>query len=249
MASILESVAAFETRALGHGLTDAEVTVLKGAGVNSLARLAFAITTPGVNPQEGDVRSLLNRASPDTVTIGSFASLRRLMFEAQTWAIQQVKNQVEGSESVRKELVPAERSSRMEAQKTRLAGYDLSGPLECSFASYDLCLELLEKNSVYYLAPHKFTTRSSEVAREKPGKELVIDSNSLKINDVKHNDQVAISNELELSQAFTRRALACDVVGLVDFQHMVQCRLNDCSSRVNGRQTNLLCSEGCESLP
>ena len=77
---------------------------------------------------------------------------------------------------------------------------------------------------MYYLAPHKFTTRSSEVAREKPGKELVIDSNSLKINGVKHNDQVAISNELqlELSQAFTRRALACDVVGLglVDFQDM-----------------------------
>ena len=48
----------------------------------------------------------------------------------------------------------------------------------------------------------------------------MIDSNSLKINDVKHNDQVAISNELELSQAFTRRALASDVVGLVDFQDM-----------------------------
>lgn len=220
MASILESTAAFETRATGHGLTAAEVTVLKGAGVNSLARLAFAIATPGVNPQENELRSLLNRADPDSVTIGSLASLRRLMFEAQTLAIQQVKNQVEGSESVRKEFVPAERSSRIEAQKVRLAGYDLSGPLECSFASYDLRLELLEKDSVYYLAPHKFTTRSSEVAREKPGKELVIDSNSLKINDVKHNDQVAISNELELSQAFTRRALASDVVGLVDFQRM-----------------------------
>ena len=166
MASILESLAVFETRAKGHGLTDAELGVLKGAGVNSLAKLAFSITTPGVNPQESELRSLLNRADPDTVTIGSLASLRRLMFESQTLAIQQVKNQVEGSESVRKELVPAERSSRIEAQKTRLAGYDLSRPLECSFASYDMCLELLEKDSVYYLAPHKFITRSSEVARE-----------------------------------------------------------------------------------
>ena len=113
MASILESLAAFETSAKGHGLTGAEVGVLKGAGVNSLAKLAFSITTPGVNPQESELRLLLNRAAPETVTIGSLASLRRLMFESQTLAIQQMKNQVEGSESVRKEPVPAERSSRI----------------------------------------------------------------------------------------------------------------------------------------
>ncbi len=142
------------------------------------------------------------------------------MFDVQTLGIQNIKSQVDGSDSAKRELVPAERSVRIADQKTRLAGYDLTGPLGCSFASYDLCVELQEKDAVYYLAPHKFTTRSSEVVKDKPSKELVIDANSLKINDTKNRDQIAISNELELSQAFTRRALACDVVGIVSFQRM-----------------------------
>ena len=83
-----------------------------------------------------------------------------------------------------------------------------------------LCLELLEKDAVYYLAPHRFAARTSEVSKENPGKELVIDSNSLKIKDKKSQDSIAISNELELSQAFTRRPLAGDVVGLTSFHRM-----------------------------
>ena len=142
------------------------------------------------------------------------------MFDAQTLAIQNIQSQVDGSDSAKRELVPAERSVRIADQKTRLAGYDLTGPLECSFASYDLCVELQEKDAEYYLAPHKFTTRSSEVVKDKPSKELVLDANSLKINDTKNRDPIAISNELELSQAFTRRALGCDVVGIVSFQRM-----------------------------
>lgn len=112
------------------------------------------------------------------------------------------------------------RATRITEQKTRLSGFDLTGPFECSYASYDVCLELLEKDAVYYLAPHHFSTRTSEVSKEKPGKELVIDANSLKISDKKSQENIAISNELELSQAFTRRALACDVVGFVSCQNM-----------------------------
>ena len=73
---------------------------------------------------------------------------------------------------------------------------------------------------MYYLAPHRFSTRTSEVSKEKPGKELVIDANSLKISDKKSQENIAISNELELSQAFIRRALACDVVGFVSCQNI-----------------------------
>ena len=58
------------------------------------------------------------------------------------------------------------------------------------------------------------------MSKEKPGKELVIDASSLKISDKKSQDSVAIGNELELSQAFTRRALACDIVGLTSFSKM-----------------------------
>ena len=188
MASILKSTAAFETRARSHGLSAGEVTAWSNAGVNSLAKLAFAISTPGVSPTEVELRRLLNTAN--AVSIGSLSSIRRLMFDAQTLAIQQIKSQVDG-DSTKKELVPAERATRIEAQRVRLAGYDLTGPLECSHSSYDLCLELLEKDSIFYLPPHRFTTRTSEVSKEKPGKELVIDASSLKISDKKSQDTPA----------------------------------------------------------
>ena len=197
MAALLESKAVLTSRAKSHGLSSAEIAVLVNAGVDNLAKLAFSITTPGVNPGEAELRGLLNSARPNEVSIGSLASIRRLMFDAQTLAIQNIKSQVDGSDSAKRELVPAERSVRIADQKARLAGYDLTGPLECSFASYDICVELQEKDAVYYLAPHKFTTRSSEVIKDKPGKELIIDANSLKINDTKNRDQILINNELE----------------------------------------------------
>ncbi len=54
---------------------------------------------------------------------------------------------MEGGESFKKELVPAERSERINRQKKALVGYDLTGPLECSHSSYDLVLETAEKGA------------------------------------------------------------------------------------------------------
>ena len=220
MASILESTAAFESRAKSCGLSEAEVGVLKAQGVTTLAKLAFAITTPGVNPSEDNLRSLINSADPTSVVVGTVSALRRLMFDAQTLAVQFLKSQVEGSESSKKELVPAERSERIRKQKQKLVGYDLTGPLECSHSSYDLVLEMAEKDAIFYLQPHKFGTRGAEVAKDRPAKELVIDAQNLRIADGKHSDKVAISNEFELSQALTRRSLACDLIGICTFASM-----------------------------
>ena len=135
MASILESTAAFESRAKSCGLSEAEVGVLKTQGVTTLAKLAFAITTPGANPSEDNLRSLINAADPNSVVVGTVSALRRLMFDAQTLAVQFLKSQVEGGE-FKKELVPAERSERIRKQKQKLVGYDLTGPSECSHSSY-----------------------------------------------------------------------------------------------------------------
>ena len=220
MASILESTAAFESRATSCGLSETEVNVLRAQGVTTLAKLAFAITTPGSNPSEDSLRSLINSADPSSVVVGTVSALRRLMFDAQTLAVQNLKSQVEGGESSKKELVPAERSERIRKQKLKLVGYDLTGPLECSHSSYDLVLEMAEKDAIFYLQPHKFGTRSAEVAKERPAKELVINAQNLRVSEGKHSDKVAISNEFDLSQALTRRSLACDLIGICSFSCM-----------------------------
>ena len=52
-----------------------------------------------------------------------------------------------------------------------------------------------------YPQPHKFGTRSSEVSKEKPPRELVIDGGShISVKDGKLVDKCNIKTELDLSQ-------------------------------------------------
>jgi len=126
-----------------------------------------------------------------------------------------------GNEAAKKaELVPAERSQRIREQKTRLSGFELTGPLECSHASYDYVAKMIENNVPSYLEPHRFTTRTSEVSKEKPGKELVIDQAHLTVKDIEQKDKCPMHNELQVFQAFTRRSLAYDLMGVCTFKCM-----------------------------
>ena len=134
MASLLDSTAAFKARAVDAGLQPDEIQQLEGQGIGTLNKLAYAVTQPTVQPSETQLRGLANSRDPDSVTVGTLSSLRRLMFESQTLAIAHVKQSLEGNER-KAELVPAERASRIAAQKGRLAGLELTGALECELRS------------------------------------------------------------------------------------------------------------------
>eukprot|EP00435_Cladocopium_sp_Y103_P035379 s386_g9.t1 len=217
MATILEPEAAFNARAIEHALTRPQLVRLQNQG---LVKLAFALTTPGTVPADEALRGLLDD-DPDAVTVGQLSSVRRLMFDAQTLAASQIKTTITGTDAGKKaELVPAERAQRIQNQKQRLQGMELTGPLECSHASYDYVAKMLEGDVPIYLEPHRFTTRASEVAREKPGKEIVLDNTNLTVKDIENKDRCQISNELQLHQAFTRRALACDLMQACTFRRM-----------------------------
>ena len=219
MASLLEGQDAFKARALDHGLSEDELQVLVDKGVTTLSKLAFAATTPGTAPDEAQLRGLLNTDHPENVSIGSLSSIRRLMFDAQTLSVAMVRSAIEGTDMTKQaELVPAERTARVAAQKLRLSGRDLSGQFEYSYASYNYVHKMLVENQVFYLAPHHFGTRQSEIVRDKPSKELVIDASAhVTVKEAEQKDRIAIHNELQLMYAFTRRALACDVVGACTF--------------------------------
>jgi hypothetical protein len=220
MATILESTAAFDARALEHGLTEDQLGRLKHKGLNNLSKLAFAISTPGTSPDDESLKTLVHD-DPDMVTVGQLASIRRLMFDAQTLCAAQVKHILAGTEAARTaELVPAERAQRIEEQRARLAGVELTGPLECSHQSYDYVAKMIEANVPHYLEPHRFTTRSSEVSKEKPGKELILDHSQLMVKDSERKDRCTLSNDLQVFQALTRRSLACDLMGVCSFKTM-----------------------------
>ena len=122
MTSILKSEAAFVSRPEDCGLGPSEVAVLTGKGIKTLATLAYGLTTPGATPPEDALRGLLNEAHPDTVSLQALASLRRMVFEAQTLSIAQIKQVIENEGEAKVDLVPAERNQRLASQQTKLAG-------------------------------------------------------------------------------------------------------------------------------
>ena len=128
------------------------------------------MTTPGTTPTEKSLRVLINRVHPDQVAVDTVSALRRLIFDGQTMVIAQIRKTVEGGESAKPaELAPAEHDHRIRVQRTRLVGLEVVGQLECSHQSYEYVHRMMAQDVITYLDPHRFTTRMSEVQRNKPG--------------------------------------------------------------------------------
>ena len=92
MGTLLESKGALRSRGIEVGLTDNEIDDIINGGTTSLARLAFAASPPGTTPSDEQVRNLFSVAVAPNV--GTLSSLKRLIFEAQTLVVADVKSKV-----------------------------------------------------------------------------------------------------------------------------------------------------------
>ena len=82
MGTLLESKEALRSRGLEVNLTANEIDALINNRVDSLARLSFAACQPGDSPSDDQITALF--AGAVIPNQGTFASMRRLIFEAQT---------------------------------------------------------------------------------------------------------------------------------------------------------------------
>ncbi len=82
---------------------------------------------------------------------------------------------------------------------------------------------MLEADSLRYMAPSKAITRMQEITSTKPPKELKLDSSGsgIVVRDVAMEKDCVTNTELDVQDAMTRRALAFDLVGLIDY-HIFQ---------------------------
>ncbi|CAE7217482.1 unnamed protein product, partial [Symbiodinium sp. CCMP2456] len=218
-ASLLDSKAAFKGKVLDYGLPQVVFEGIVRRGVDTLSKAAYAVGAPGVLPSEDALRAFLNPDDPTVVEQGQVAIARRLVFEAQTLAVSQLRQQIEGPDEKRQDLQPAERRFRLVEQARRLQGMVLRGPLECAFCCYTLVIRMLAADEITYLAPNRFTTRAHEVQLHKPPKEVVIDSTSaIRVRDSSEiADTCHLPDALSLSQALTRRSLALDLCEAATF--------------------------------
>ena len=91
----------------------------------------------------------LRSLCPGTDAYGNAASLKRLIFEAQTLICSEVKNKAgKREDSSHVSFAAPERDARIVQQRNRLTGLRFKGEEECSHASYDLVLAVLEKKIV-----------------------------------------------------------------------------------------------------
>ena len=208
---------ALKGRALEVALTPAEASALENNGITSLARLAFAACHPGQTPTEALLQPLLH---PIPLNPGNTASLKRLIFESQTLACNEVEVKANRKDDASVSLAGAERDARIEQQKERLSGLRFKGEEECYHSSYDVVLNMLEKDCLLYLGPEKFPTRRHELLQKKPSKEISIDQAHLVVKDKQQDLTCPTVTELEVSNAFKRRALAFDLVGVCTYDVM-----------------------------
>lgn len=224
--TILESTATFESQAKKTGLDDAWVAAFNANSMNSLSKLAYAITTPGTAPTDAQITNFLYSIRPSAVpTLSEMAAVKRLLFEAQTFTIANLRASVQSTEdSASKKIAPAERASRIAAQRLRLSGLDLSGPLEPSFWLYDQFTAMLESNELKYIAPNKCLTRQMELSGAKPEKQIKLDEgkNNLVLKDSHPEKEMDVGSDLALFQAMNRRALAMDLVGMASYDTVMK---------------------------
>ena len=80
---------------------------------------------------------------------------------------------------------------------------------------------MIQQNTVLYYHPERFATRQSELQHRKPRKELSLDAKSgVVVQDKSLELKCDTHSELELTQAFRRRALAFDLAGACSYNVM-----------------------------
>ncbi len=212
MGTSLETVNALRSRALEVAFSTEEANALVTTGVTSLAGLAIAACAPGQTPTDRPLTALLTQV---TLNTGNTPALKRLIFEAQTLLCNEVKLKANRRDDASQTAFAGlETNARVQQQRVRLSGLRFRGEEERSHSSYDLVLSILEKNCLTYLGLDKFPTRRSELMQEKPNKEISIDQSQFVVKDKQLDVTCPTVTELEISNAFKRRALAFDLVGV-----------------------------------
>jgi hypothetical protein len=221
MSTSLESQAFFSARCKTVGLADDMIDRLKLAGVTSLANLAFFCTyQPGGQDDSSLVEAASKALNVDPVPGPVLIALRRLHYEAHAMYVADLKQKVAATEEDAPKRMPnAERAARHLEQKARLRGICLEGEYECSHSLLDLVSQQYERDELKYVLVSQCTTRDQELTGLKRDAQLSLDSEGqIKVKPACSLATADTTTELKLKNALTRRGIAYDQSGLLDFE-------------------------------
>ncbi|CAE7239643.1 unnamed protein product, partial [Symbiodinium sp. CCMP2456] len=216
----LDSEAAFVDRARKIGLTEDTLQGLLDNSYNTFGRLAFAVSATPTTLTDEAVDAWIDGLGMRPSGFQK-ASLRRLLFEGVSMAIEEVRARVEPSlEGHPKKLAAAERLDRQAKQERSLGGLVFTPETRPANACVDLCVEMLETGVLQY-HPSKWISRAQEAQCLKRDSSINIDAdNNLKIATKSADLWCDVSSEMRLRQAWGRRSLAFDLANLASFRVM-----------------------------
>ena len=187
------------------------VDALVAGGITTLARLAFCSSYVPGSTDEGRLVEAIKKCLGRDPGMPEMAGVRRLFHESYALVTTEMKQSVERSEetAVRK-LSQPERAERYEKQRKRLSGLLLRGQLEpCS---------IYEENRLRHIPWEKCISREAEIEREQKKDSRDPQSDRLKIEADDKSVSADMSSDILVQYALTRRGLAMDRAGMLDFE-------------------------------
>ena len=91
--------------------------------------------------------------------------------------------------------------------------------MEVAHHIYDVINGTLEADTLKYLSPSKCITRMHELTSAKPSKELRLDASGhgITVTDTQPDQCCSLCIELDVLEAMSRKSLAFDAAGLIDY--------------------------------
>ena len=219
----LDSEAAFEASAMDLGLNEGHMLIAKAKKWNTFWSFAFSCNyQPG--SQDGTplmaVASTLARVGATPPPDDIATSVRRLFLVSYTFAAASLRAQVERTENdPPRELAAAERSHRIEEQKTRLTeAIRVEGANEVVHALTDKVVATHEENLVKYLKWHESTKRDQETLRRESDPAWKPNNRGV-VSERKSQEELEADTSTDplLRYALARRDLSFDQCRLVSF--------------------------------
>ena len=164
---------------------------------------------PGTPVPEQEFNRFSTNVLAAMSTMHDISALKRLLFEAQTLVMAQLREQVSNPDmQMTRKMPPVEREAKMKQLRARLPGVLPEHQLEPSHALLNLVSQVWETRQLQYIEIGKLTSREHEVLYSKSSKQLHVDSDKLLVKEeAKVPDQMA-SSELQILEALKRRGVA-----------------------------------------
>ena len=215
----LDSKVAFQARAIELGVTQADVTALETKAITSYATYAYCCTFQPGQVDDSALKDFLNDALGAAPDAASMSRYRRLFFEAHALSLEDLKSRVDRSESSEARVIPLpEKLDRIRLQKDRLVGISFTPAVEPSHSLIDRACQQLEDNVVTYIDLSKCSSRQDETLHAKTDTTLTLDqSGGLRLTKRQKLDNINLTGEHRLRQAFVRRSLAYDLANIGTF--------------------------------